>query len=87
MPICEQNKAHNREWWVHPHNQKREAEDTITNLIAELRNYPEKFRNFTRMQSETFDYLLALIENVIAKQNTNFRKSITPGERLFITLR
>lgn len=70
----EEKDANSREWWVHPYNLKRNAEDVIINLIAELRTYPEKFNNFTRMRIETFDYLLGLIENAIRKQDTNYRK-------------
>lgn len=72
-----------REQWVHPINLKRD----IRGFIDELRADPSKFYNYCRMKIATFDYILDLIKNKIEKQNTNYRKSISPEERLFITLR
>ena len=39
------------------------------------------------MSPERFDYLLKLVEPLISRQETNFWKPITAGERLSITLR
>ena len=39
------------------------------------------------MSPDRFDHLLSLIEGRIAKKDTKFRKSITPAERLAITLK
>jgi len=39
------------------------------------------------MGSDTFKYILELIHTLIMKQNTNFRRSISPEERLKVTLR
>jgi len=38
------------------------------------------------MISDTFKYILELIHTSIEKQNTNFRRSISPEERLIVTL-
>lgn len=73
----------NREMWVHPINKKRD----ISGFIGELRADPAKFFNYCRMSVSTFDYILDEIRNKIEKRNTNWRKSITGEERLFITLR
>ena len=39
------------------------------------------------MSPERFDHLLRLVKNSIAKEDTNFRKAISAGERLAVTLR
>ena len=39
------------------------------------------------MSPERFDHLLGLVENSITKEDTNFRKAISAGERLAVTLR
>jgi len=39
------------------------------------------------MSPDTFKYILELIRTSIVKQNTNFRRSISPEERLMVTLR
>ena len=39
------------------------------------------------MSSDIFTHILELIHTSIKKQNTNFRRSIGPDERLIVTLR
>lgn len=68
---------------VHPINQKR----NISGFIRELKNDPENFYNYCRMNTTTTDKLLELVADIIKKLNTNFRKSISAEERLLITLR
>ena len=45
------------------------------------------FFRFCRMSPESFDYVAYMIESRIKKKNTNFRKPISPEERLAVTLR
>lgn len=47
----------------------------------------ETIKNFTRMNSETFEDLCIKLEPIIGKKDTSFRKAITTKERLAITLR
>ena len=42
---------------------------------------------FVCMSPERYDHLLSMIEQSIRRSDTNFRKSISPAERLCITLR
>ena len=66
---------------------KRETYGHV-NLLQELRvNEPEDFRNFLRMDAPSFDELLGLVEPLIKKEDTVMRPSISPSERLSITLR
>lgn len=57
------------------------------NLIRELRNDPNDFRNYLRMDEDTYVLLLSLVSNTIQKQDTVMKKSISPHERLTATLR
>lgn len=57
-------------------------------LVRELKeNYPDDYRNYLRMDAETFDKLLSLIKHKIVKQDTIMRQSISAEERLAATLR
>ncbi|KAI0242651.1 hypothetical protein LSAT2_012155, partial [Lamellibrachia satsuma] len=44
-------------------------------------------KNFLRMQQPQFDELLAKVTPIIEKRDTRMRESISPAERLAITLR
>lgn len=81
--ICLEEERPVRKFWTHPINQKR----NLINFLNELREDEKKFFNFTRMSINSFDYLLELISDKIKRQNTNYRRSVTPAERLLITLR
>ncbi|CAH1961161.1 unnamed protein product [Acanthoscelides obtectus] len=57
-------------------------------LLKELRqDYPSDFKNYLRMDFDTFNILLELISPIISKQNTKMRESISAEERLAATLR
>ena len=66
---------------------ERNTKGLFYSLYNDLRKYDEKFFNFTRMSTNSFDELLRYIENDIRGQNTNFRESIVPEENLLVTLR
>ena len=58
------------------------------NLLKEIRvSEPEDFRNFLRMDAQSFDELLSLVEPLIRKKDIVMPSSIPPSERLSITLR
>jgi len=57
-------------------------------LVRELAlEEPEDYRNYLRMNSESFSQLLEMIIPRIEKQWTNIRNPILPQERLVATLR
>lgn len=61
---------------------------SVINLLRELRTHePDNFRNYLKMDPETFCELLTLVAPYIQKQDTVMRKSISPEERLIATLR
>ncbi|XP_050300092.1 putative nuclease HARBI1 [Anthonomus grandis grandis] len=77
-----------RKFWVHPYftaNQEKIA--FVSGRSKEIIEDPIKFQSFYRMSRDSFLVLLYKLEPLIAKQNTKFRESITPEEKLIITLR
>lgn len=58
------------------------------NLLKELEEKePADFKNYLRMDSDTFMSLLVLVRDKITKQNTIMRTAISPEEKLVATLR
>lgn len=57
------------------------------NLIKELRITPKDYRNYLRMDENTYLKLLSLVTPLIQKEDTVMRKAISAHERLTVTLR
>ncbi|XP_069615894.1 uncharacterized protein [Ranitomeya imitator] len=72
---------------IHPINALRMTRGVYSTLYMELRQNPEKFYNYLRMRQDHFDVLLEKVGDVIQRQDTHMRSSITPAERLMVTLR
>ena len=74
--------------WVAPHVRERDGQGAFMHLVPGLREREEHvFKNFLRMPPVVFDWLLELVTPIIVKQDTRLRASISPAERLTITLR
>jgi len=73
--------------WVHPINIKRPEFGIFSQLYLDLLEDEEKFHGFFRMNIEQFYRLSQLVGEEIRKQNTNYRRAISPEERLAIFLR
>ena len=56
-------------------------------LYNELRNYSTKFFEYCKMSPSTFDYIVQAIRQYISHISTNFQRTISVEERLFVTLR
>lgn len=56
-------------------------------LYPKLRQYEPKFFNYFRMSIKSFDDLLHVIKADITGDSTILRESISPEEKLVITLR
>jgi len=54
--------------------------------ICELRSDENKSKNYTRVSITTFEFVIQQIGEEIRKEDTNFRKSISPEGRLLIIL-
>ena len=80
-------KARCRNTWTKRWIIRRTGQGVYANLLREFNaEDPECFRQFHRLDRESFDSVLALVGPYI-KKNTIMRESIPPGERLSITLR
>jgi len=73
--------------WVHPINIKRPEFGIFSHLYPDLLEDEEKFHRLFRMNIEQFYRLSQLVREEIRKQNTNYRRAISPEERLAIFLR
>lgn len=80
------NRARRR-YWVQPYLQTRSLNGSFVQNYRDLRKYEDKFFNYTRMSTTSFDYLLSKIRTGITGRDTNFRLCITPEEKLWVTLR
>lgn len=74
-----------RSFWMHPMNKRRESDGEYVTVCLPLRQYPDKFFKYHRMSVSTYDYILENIKGDITKWSN--RPSISPGERLAVTLR
>lgn len=69
-------------------NLKRAKFGEFHHLYNDLRKDPGKFRNYMRMDIDTFDYILCQIQGSLFKRPSNFIKTpLSPAEKLVITLR
>lgn len=79
--------AGGRRYWVHPILENRATEGGYeTIMTASRENYPEKYKDVLRMDTDCFDELLQYTHERIQKKDTFFRKAIPPAQRLSITL-
>jgi hypothetical protein len=56
-------------------------------LYNELRKDFTKFFEYCRMSPSAFDYIVQTIRQHISRISTNFQKTISVEERLFVTLK
>lgn len=82
---CGEIQKRTPRFWIHEINLRRENFGEFHHLFPDLLGDAEKFFKYFRMSSRKFYELVELLP--IKKQNTNFRKAISPEERLAITLK
>lgn len=81
-------KRRKKRWWTTSLYRNRlttRGQLFLNSMLAEEEN--GHFRNFTRMSSADFHFLLESIRHDISRSDTNFRKAVPAEERLAITLR
>lgn len=75
-----------RKKWAKDWLLKRETYSHV-NVLNEFRLGPGDFKNYLRMNEETHQKLLSMVVLLIKKEDTIMRNSISPHERLMVTLR
>ena len=75
-----------RRFWNHPICRERTVYGEYHHLFRHIMSDDEKCIAYLRMNKETFKTLLNHVGPAIVKETTNFRKPISPEERLVITL-
>ena len=77
-----------RTTWSRTWIQRRQRRGVFVNLLRELEEEdPEKFRQYHRFDINSFRNILRMVRPYIKKKDTVMRASISPGERLSVTLR
>lgn len=76
-----------RRCWVRPEISDRLKEGEFHLEFQQLRNDDSKFYEHFRMSVTTFDELLDNIKSKITGCNTVMRLSVSPAEKLAVTLR
>lgn len=76
-----------RKYWTHPIVSERLTKGKFVLLHNTLKKYPDKFFEYHRMSISSFEKLLSKIKDKILKKDTTMRDSITPEEKLAVTLR
>ena len=86
LKMCD--KKIQRRYWVHPMLTEREDYGAFHTLIQkQIMKDDKKFEKYFRMKKETFNKMLHILESKLKHEDTNMRKSISPAERLAVTLR
>lgn len=83
----QEKEKRKKKFWVHPILLEREGYGVFYTLFENLKKDETKFFNFFRMNIETFFKLLKIVHGKLKHADTNMRESITPAERLAVTLR
>ena len=74
--------------WVRPWIARRNQYVAYHALVQELSSEdPSGLKNFLRMDMATFNELLEMVTPIIKRRDTLMRDSISPAERLALTLR
>lgn len=73
---------------VHEINKERKIHGEYHHLFLLLKKYPIKFKQYIRMEIDTFDYVLFKIKESLTKKWCNLHtQPILPEEKLVICLR
>jgi len=76
-----------KRFWVHPLVSQKLLKGQFHKLNEDLHIHPKKFFRYFRMTCSSFNELSSMNGPKITYQNTVMRASVTPEERLAVTLR
>ena len=76
-----------RDIWVHPLNEERTQKGEFYTDYTDHRQFDDRFFELYRMTVTQFDELLYKVGPAIVKKETNFRRPLSPEERLAIMIR
>lgn len=86
--IRNRRRQRRRSCWKKPWIADHDKHGSFNSLLPSLRRHdPSAFKNYLRMDEDTFNHLLIKVQPLIEKQNTSFRDAIPPAERLAVALR
>ena len=81
-------RASHRKVWTKRWISRRQTQGACANIVRELNvEDPEQFRQFHRLDKDSFDEVLKLVSSLIEKKGTRMRLCLKPIERLSVTLR
>lgn len=81
-------KTNLRTTWSKSWILKRQGRGVYANLLQELKGEdPESFRQYHRLDINSFNFILNMVRPLIQKKETWMRATISPHERLAVTLR
>lgn len=83
----EAQQQENKRLWIKDYRKSRKRCGNTQSLMMELKPDSNDFKNFIRMDEESFNFILSAIRPDIEKQDTRMRAAINPEEKLSVTLR
>ena len=84
--IEKKRKEQERSYWVLPLLCDRSQKGLFFTLYGDLRAHPDKLFLFARISISSFDDLVLRLQNCLKRNDTNSRRSISPVEKVFLTL-
>lgn len=85
--VIEEEKRKKRRYWVHNLWKAREEEGEFHTIFSRLKDDQEKFIKYFRMSIPKFLNLLEILGTDIQRHNSKWRRTVSPEERLAVTLR
>lgn len=84
---CGEEQQRKRRFAVHPMNVKRKKEGEFYTIYKELVDDEDRFFKYFRMSKYEFETIVTRITPVITKQDTKFKESLSPREKVAVCLR
>ena len=84
-PLLARWRAQNRrKEWISGILSKRQTFDEFSHIWSDLQEDESQYFGYFRMKQDTFEYTLSKVYQL--KKYSNFRETISPEERLAVTL-